>query len=665
MMRLTRRGFLVLGGAVGAAGVGVVAALFGRDRPSQAHAGHAAPTSTTVAHREAAGAASVTAARYRWSDPDAWSDGVPGPKQVAVVTKSILLDVDVEVAGVVVERGAQLIFDPAASHRLKSSGNVVVRGRLVMHPASAAIDHRLVVTGAEESAFVGGGMDVLASDVGVWVMGSGRLDLAGTPKLAWTRVTGAVEKGASTVTLEADPAGWRPGDEVVLTPTLDPQATDHFAAFDSARIRAISGRAVTLDRATRFAHPSVDLGDRRLLTAELVNLTRNVAIEGVPGRRAHIFIRSNRPQSLKWTGIRHVGPRKASRSDANGTLTASVKGRYGVHIHMCGNGSRGSLVEGTVVRDAGSHAYVAHESHGVRFRDCVAFDVVEDAYWWDGPPGTMTGGATDPGTISDDIAYERCVAALVRWEPAYEGYGLSGFRLGRGTRNICRNCVAVGVQGNVNASGFQWPENEEGPGVWDFRDNVAHNNARHGIFWWQATIRHHEVLDFAAYRNGGSGIMNGSYGDNNHFERCRLVQNAEAQFFGWAVSGQLEPSDPNSRGDPTPQHLLDSVLDSGGHSDFACVLAGRAVVPSTSTGEIKGNVFRGARKACVAISYDFHDYGPSPARWQLHGNTYEGNPYWFDSSSHESTSVITEAGELHRSDHPAGAENAAWNAKVT
>ena len=134
--------------------------------------------------------------------------------------------------------------------------------------------------------------------------------------------------------------------------------------------------------------------------------------------------------------------------------------------------------------------------------------------------------------------------AWPRWSgtsPTTAGHDLTGFVLGRGTGNVCRGCVAVGVQGNVNASGFQWGENQEGPGLWDFRDNVAHNNARHGIFWWQVTARHHTVFDFIAYRNGGSGILNGSYGDNNHFERCVLVENAETQFFGWAESGQRDP----------------------------------------------------------------------------------------------------------------------------
>jgi hypothetical protein len=666
---LSRRGFILLGGAAGAAGAVVAAARY-LDRPKPL-ASSTASTSTTGAGEQVGGAASTSRSSIsRWSDPKSWGNGVPKPNQVAVVTRPILLDRDVQVAGVVIKRGGRLVFDPQASRRLESAGNVVVHGRLVMRPASAASSHSLVFTGVRESSFDGGGMDVLAKDIGLWVMGSGTLDLAGGPKLAWSRVTGPVAVGVTRITLRADPAGWQPGDELVLTPTLGPTAPDHTIAFDSARIRAISGRTITLDRPTRFAHPVLAAGGGRAHTAEVLNLTRNVAVMGTPGGRAHVFIRSSRPQSLKSTVIRHMGPRQRTGMRDASVATTSVKGRYGLHFHMCGSGSRGSVVEGVVVRDVGSHSFVAHESHQVTFRDCVAFDVLEDAFWWDGPPGTSTGAVRDPGSISNGVVYDRCVAALVRWEPDYAGFTLTGFKLGRGKGNVCRDCVAVGVQGSKNSSGFLWAENEDGPGIWDFRNNVAHNNLRHGIFWWQVTANHHTVFDFLAYRNGGAGILNGAYGDNNHFQRCILVENGETQFFGWAASSQHDPTDPNSRGMATPQHLVDSVMDSGGLTDFACILAGRSILaplppPRTSVGQITGNVFKGARKACVAISYDFHDFGPYPTRWRLQGNSYEGNQFWFDGSSHDRAAVETEFGTLYRSDRSAGRLKAAWNAKIS
>jgi hypothetical protein len=653
---VSRRGFLILSGAVAAIG----AAITGCDRPAAEHR----PASVRSGHPQATVGTPPPAratASGRWSDPASWPNGVPGPTEVARVTKPITVDVDARVAGVVIEPSGQLIFQPKVSRRLESTGNVIVRGRLVMRPASNAVQHRLEFHGVQESRLAGGGMDVVPDDVGLWVMDAGVLDLAGSPRLNWTRVRGAVAAGDASLELAAAPSGWRPGDELVVTPTLSPATRDHAAAFDSVQVRAISGLRVVLDRPLRFHHPKVDLAAGRSLTAEVLNLTRNVTITGTAEGRAHLFIRSRRRQSLRSVSIRHMGPRQAKRSAPGGDETTLVKGRYGLHFHMCGSGSRGSLVDGVVIRDAGSHAFVAHESNGITFRNCTAFNVVEDAYWWDGPPGTVTRGSNDPGTISNQISYDGCVAALVRAGSAADGFRLSGFRLGRGQDNVCRGCVAVGVQGEVDSSGFGWGENEEGPGIWKFHNNVAHNNARHGIFWWQVTSRRHTVFDFVAYHNGGSGILNGAYGDNTYFERCLLIGNAETQFFGWAASG---PSD--SPSDRVPQALVDSVMDARGLSEFACILAGRSIVATgKAVGRVEGNVFRGARKACVAVTFDFHDFGPYLTHWRLHGNRYAGNQYWFDRSSHPETSIETEFGTLRPPNYPQGVLKAPWNSKVT
>ena len=71
--------------------------------------------------------------------------------------------------------------------------------------------------------------------------------------------------------------------------------------------------------------------------------------------------------------------------------------------------------------------------------------------------------------------------------------------------------VAVGVQGNVDASGFQWPAAAGEPNTWEFADNVAHNNKVDGIFTWQNTMGAHVVGPFVAYHNGGYGIDHGAY----------------------------------------------------------------------------------------------------------------------------------------------------------
>jgi hypothetical protein len=74
---------------------------------------------------------------------------------------------------------------------------------------------------------------------------------------------------------------------------------------------------------------------------------------------------------------------------------------------------------------------------------------------------------------SNDILWEYCVAGLV---DSYETkFQVSGFSLQPGSGNVCRGCVAVGVQGTGGeASGFQWPSRMSD--VWAFEDCVAHNN---------------------------------------------------------------------------------------------------------------------------------------------------------------------------------------------
>ncbi|HEY4791323.1 MAG TPA: hypothetical protein VIJ05_08350, partial [Actinomycetes bacterium] len=96
---LSRRGFLVLGGAVGAGGIAGGIWYLGR---GDGQAPSPGPTTTTVPARgQPTGTSALSPVRgNRWSDPGSWSHGVPGPGQTAVVTRSIVLDTDASVGGV-------------------------------------------------------------------------------------------------------------------------------------------------------------------------------------------------------------------------------------------------------------------------------------------------------------------------------------------------------------------------------------------------------------------------------------------------------------------------------------------------------------------------------------------------------------------------------------
>jgi hypothetical protein len=364
-----------------------------------------------------------------------------------------------------VRPGRTLRFDPTRDTTLEVTGNLILRGRLEMRP-EAGVEHVLRFVDVDESAFVGGGLDPLDTDVGLWVMGDGVMDVRGASKRAWNR------SGASR--------SWDREDELVAAP-VEP------GDFEPAPFAA--------------GDPVPSSNGRR---AEVLNLTRNVRIEGTPSGRAHVFIRSTGRQRIAFATLRHLGPRHP-----DGDHTSSVLGRYGLHFHHCHEGSEGSLVEGVVVRDCGAHAFVPHMSHGITFRDCIAYDVVDEAYWW------------DPNDETNDLLIDRCVAGSVRFDPPSLGHRLSGFLLGLGSRMVLRGCVAFAVHGSRTSAGYSWPEPPSG--LWTFRDNVAHNNVAAGIFVWQNVREPHLIQRFTAYHNGEAGIIHGAYANAYHYRDLDLT----------------------------------------------------------------------------------------------------------------------------------------------
>ena len=498
-----------------------------------------------------------------WSDRRTWGPGVPGDRSLAVITEGTTVTADLDaarVAGIHVEAGASLVFAPTRRVGVESTANVVVDGTLQMRPASPAIVHTLRFTGVDESKFVGGGMRPLESDVGLWVTGDGRLDLEGSRKLGWTRLAGALGAGANRLELQQDPTGWQVGDEVSIAPTDKPSRNNPpdpaFNNFDERTITAVSGRTLTLNAPAGHAHPQVN----NQWTAEVLNLTRNVRIEGTAKGRSHVFIHSSAPQHVDYVGIRYMGPRKRQDDDE---FTDLIAGRYGLHFHMNEDADRGVVVQGVVVRDTASHAFVPHKSHGITFRDDISYNTTEDAFWWDQNP--VSAGETPPEPLdfyeTRDVVYDRDVAAKLYAIPAFRGYTQTGFNLGSGSNNTITNSVTVGNLGGSTASGFAWPASASAqPNAWRFDSNVAHNNAEDGLFVWQNTgYGPHLTDNFLAYHNGHCGIKHGAYGNSYIYRHPVLFENATCGIVTNAQSGL--PQIPIIFDHPTVAGGRNAVLD--------------------------------------------------------------------------------------------------------
>ncbi len=654
--RLTRRQMLVIGGAGGAAVVGGAYLLrnerhggeeAGRTKPARdQHADHAAPDSTVPRPEEPPVEVTDDLPAARWSDPATWGGQVPGEGDVATVTQPVLLDVDARVAGVRIEPAGDLVFDPGSTRELRSTGNVVVAGRLRMRPAAASRLHTVQFDGVDENRFEGGHSDApLDGDVGLWVVGNGLLDAAGTAKTSWTNATGALERGARTITV-ADATGWQVGDEIVVTPTEPTTAGDHWAHHDRRQVTSVDGTSIGLDRGLEFPHPAVTVRPGVTHTAEVLNLTRNAMIQGTPEGRSHVIMLSAaQPQHLSHVGLRYMGPRKGDDE---------VLGRYALHFHTNYDASAGSVVEGVVAYDSTGHAFAAHLSNGVTFRECVAHDMVDDAFWWD---LSIDGGGRDL-VPSNQIVYERCVAHFVK-SGGNSKFNLTGFLMGAGNANVARGCVATGIEGGAESSaGFHWPSHSRNDEVWTFEDNVSHNNRHSGIYFWQNGVPRTIVDRFTAY-HCGQGIFAGSYSNLVSYRDCTLYANEKV---GLVISAL--PSREGRRSGETITYE-NMYIDQAGLSEYAVDITKHlAQGGGDRVTTITGGVIKGGNRAQIGLPQG----GNHPQLYDFVNVTFEGNAFWLADDLPEETHLRVDGAEgsfVVRPNHQPGEPRPAWNATIS
>lgn len=488
-----------------------------------------------------------------WSDPATWGGHIPAVGDAPAISNGhvVFVDTSVSIAGMQV--AGTLSFDATKSEMITSTHNIIITGLLEMLSPKPSVIQTIRFTGINESKFIGGGEEVMASDIGLWVMGSGQLNLKGADKTSWGNAMDNVNTGSSLVLITTN--GWLPGDDIAITPTASGATV-----FDNSKIvsvaSSIAGEVLAVNPAITTAHPIVN----GKWTAEVMNLTRNVCIEGTATGKSHVFIRSSKPQFIRNVQFRYLGPRKQQAGDA---ATEFVLGRYGIHFHHCMEGSRGSVVERCVMRDVDNHSYVTHGSNGVTLRDNIAYNVTETPYWWD----------EGFEHASHDIAWVHNIAALVKYVPRSINVSNSdgdptmssrGFLLGHGDGNICDSNVAVGTMGDPrDGGGFKWEavSNDHPEGVWQFIGNLAHN-CNTGSDVWQNVQSFHTIRRFVAYNNE-YGIFHGAYVNDYMYKECELYNNPMILHAASSNTGRLR--------------VEDCTIDAGG-KDYAVIIEGNSEV---------------------------------------------------------------------------------------
>jgi hypothetical protein len=438
---------------------------------------------------------SITSVRSgNWSDPATWGGRVPSSNDAPFIApgNTVIADKDITIAGMHV--AGKLIADPMRSVSIHSSKNILITGQWRMQPAKASIIQTLRFTGIDEDNFVGGGMNMLNSDIGLWVMESGQLQLQGQTKTAWTNATASIEAGSASINVK-NASGWQVGDEIIITPTAA-----NARNVDVRTITGLKGNTIFLNAATT-AHPVIN----NLWTAEVGNLTRNVRIEGTATGKSHIFIRSTVAQSVQQVAFRYLGPRK----DQGGSAAKDqVQGRYGLHFHHCEDGSDGSVVDGCVMRDVDNHAYVPHVSNGITMTHNIAFNCMEAPFWWDLPDATHRTVWAHNLVVTPKYV-QGAISLDTKGAPTF---GTHAFVLSMGDDNRCDSNVVAGQQGleTVNAA-YDW---EEMPieSAWIFKENTVHNSDC-GIRSWQNNGKNH-VLEQTVIYNCKVGVLHGAYVNN-------------------------------------------------------------------------------------------------------------------------------------------------------
>jgi hypothetical protein len=442
-----------------------------------------------------------------WSDPATWSGRMPTAGDAITISAghTVFADTDAAVAGMQIN--GSLWFQPTKSVTIVSTQNILVNGLLQMTPGDPSFVHLLRFTGINENNVVGGGMDPVSTDVGLWVMGAGRLQLQGADKTAWTNAFGSIAAG-TTVNVN-DAFGWLPGDEIIITPTAAAATNYDLRTIKSKTLSSAGADALEsyslIVNSTATAHPVIN----NRWTAEVGNLTRNVRIEGTASGKSHIFIRSSQSQVIKNVAFRYLGPRKDQNGDKIKDL---ILGRYGLHFHHCDDGSDGSVVSGCVMRDIDNHAYVPHVSNGIMFRDNIAYNCTETPFWWDLPDAThrttwVHNLVVQPTYIFHSLNFD------TQGSPTF---GVHGFVLGLGDDNRCDSNIVAGQTGNpdVNAA-YDWEEMDI-ESAWIFKGNLAHNSDC-GIRSWQNNGKNH-VLENSAVYNCGRGVHHGAYNNNYTYQ---------------------------------------------------------------------------------------------------------------------------------------------------
>ncbi len=335
-----------------------------------------------------------------WFDPNTWANHqVPGDGAKVLIPQGITVDYDGKSAASIftVRVDGQLDFATDIDTFMEVDTFVVApTGTLTIGTEANPVDPNVsAVISFADNGPINVAWDPMLLSRGL--ISHGTVDIHGAEKDTFLKVAIDPMKGATTLTLEEIPDGWKVGDKIVLTGThlVSIGSTPKDAPITVATqdeeliITAINGNVVTIDRPLTYNHE----GSRSDLKAYVANYSRNVVFENEGGEatnvheRGHVMLMHSDNIVVKYAEFDELGRTdKSVRAFDVDKLTtvlpdSNIKGRYSLHIHRAGvdDQQNPAIIEGNAVWGSPGWGFVHHDSNAI-FSDNAAYDVFGAAF---------------------------------------------------------------------------------------------------------------------------------------------------------------------------------------------------------------------------------------------------------------------------------------------
>jgi hypothetical protein len=477
-----------------------------------------------------------------WCDPGTFGGSVPDATTDVTIaaTETVLVDCDATARTISIEAGGTLVASRARSSTLTLHGNLVVRGELNYGMPSdrvrAGVQAEIVFEGLDDertvglvSDFDGDGsqdgpppaLEVLDTDVGIWVIDGGRFTAAGQLKRAWAKLVDGAGPGDAVFTVESA-MGWEASDRIVLSPTEPTSVPGYSEHFDEREVASVDGGTVTLSEAPEYVHDGCTDCLRR---GEAANLTRNVVVRSADdSAHAHIMVAGEGVLQLDSAELRWLGPER------NGGPSR----RSPVYFYRQRGASERSFIRHAAIWGGQAGFVHSEASDGIEITDVAGYDAagnglaggfsIFDPWECDHEPECTYG--TPRGVLLTDVLAAR-VYPRKREDGSRVSYLVHGFAVGGGTGTGCVRCVATGMQG-PDSAGYFWNNNVHLPVGPDqrFEECVSHDNGDNGIRLWQnsGTLTP-PWIDVEVWSNQ-VGLFEGAYGNAYQFGNITIVDSA-------------------------------------------------------------------------------------------------------------------------------------------